>query len=178
MKYVSENMTFIMCFYIIYTCNVFWVGVGSKGNSTGVRIVKRASKNYCIFWGQKSRRVLLLLSSAKKPPPLLQTIYIYRYCVSVCVFSFFLYIFEGRERERDRSFCHIYILDWVFYYLLVPIIYMYVQIIRSLLLYIFEGIVYITHYNIRTRGFLCTLKFYTTKYMSSLRRFRKHILTD
>lgn len=156
MKYVSENMTFIMCFYIIYTCNVFWVGVGSKGHSTGVRIVKRASKNYCIFWGQKSRRVLLL-SSAKKPPPLLQTIYIYIDIVWVCVCLVFFYIYlkGDRERERNRSFCHIYILDWVFYYLLVPIIYMYVQIIRSLLLYIFEGIVYITHYNIYVLADFC-----------------------
>lgn len=60
-KYVSENMTFIMCFYI-YSCNVFRVGAGSKGYSTGVRIVKRVSKNYCIFWNQKiAVRIIIMI---------------------------------------------------------------------------------------------------------------------
>lgn len=59
-KYVSENMTFIMCFW--FTCNVFRVGAGSKGDSTGVRIVKRASKNYCIFWDQKiAARIIIMI---------------------------------------------------------------------------------------------------------------------
>lgn len=43
--------------------NVFRVGgAGSKGGSTGVRIVKRVSGNCCIFQGQKiAARIIIII---------------------------------------------------------------------------------------------------------------------
>lgn len=115
-KYVSENMTFIMCFY---TCNVFWVGMGSKGYSTGVQIVKRVSENYCIFWDLKiAVRIIMIIIVVCKEAAFLLLLYLYIIYISIYAI-YTLYT----EKERDWSFCHIQILDWVLCYLLVPIIY-------------------------------------------------------
>lgn len=134
-KYVSENVTFIMCFY---TCNVFWVGMGSKSYSTGVQIVKRASKNYCIFWQVPKNRGAYYYCDyycrLQRSRLLISIIFIYIIYISIYAI-YTLYI----EKERDWSFCHIQILDWVLCYLLVPIIFMRLQRLFSPQIYIFKG---------------------------------------
>jgi len=53
---VSENTTFVMCFYahaVMYSGSAW---VQRSHHSTGVRIVKRVFKNYCVFWDRRREK--------------------------------------------------------------------------------------------------------------------------